>query len=1125
MKKIFSSGLFLALIHSVLFAQNAPNDWENPAVFQINKLAPHAYFIPFQNAEEALRAEPSRSDRYRLLNGEWDFKLCQNPDDVPPDFFAPSHSMADWDSIAVPSNWQLQGYGQPIYVNIAMPFESTPPTVPHQGNETGLYRCSFELTDEWLADRVVIGFEGVQSAFYLWVNGKSVGYSEGSMTTAEFDISPYLQKGRNLLAVEVIRWSDASYLENQDFWRLSGIYRDVYLMRRPQTHIRDFQCVTDLDEQYRDANLQVEVSLQNADEKYQGSLQATLLDAEGIEIQTKTLSIEQANLQFDIPVQAPQKWTAETPHLYSLLLVLKAADGSDEVIHQRVGFREVEIRDGQVLVNGVAILFKGVNRHEFDPLHGRSIDEASMRQDVELIKQYNFNAVRNSHYPNHPRWYQLCDAYGLFLMDEANLECHDLWLNYNQSPVKEAEWEAAIVARGRAMAERDKNFASVVLWSLGNEAGYGPNLAKMGQAIRALDKSKRPVHYESKDLGVGVKELEQMGPIQRIWKGLQLLDHMEGPAPEEIGSMMYPMPEVAVQKALADPQRPFIICEYAHAQGNSTGHFQAFWDAFEKHPNMQGGFIWDWVDQGLAKVDEKGQQYFAYGGDFGDEKNDGNFCINGLVFPDRRPKPALEEVKKAQQFVKISLSDLAQRRFDVRNAYFFQTLDFAELHWTVLADGLVVGEGVQALKPLPAGEKQGVQIPYDSIMLQREKEYHLTLSVRTNRGLPWAKSGHELAWEQFRISEAKPTSSFVDQGGEIQIDRGADGVQLSNEQFSLRLNLGSGQLEDLAYGATVVMNQGPRPNLWRAPTDNDRGTEINPLVGFHEALWKGAGLDQLKWQVESTHLTKTAANSIDWEVVGRLESPAASFAVKTLYTIWGNGYIRVTHELEAPHLFTGFGKSAFWGGGAGLLACLGLIWWIWRFLRKRAWKIVLSIPLLFLLLASAGGLYYGIQNYFAILPLPRVGMQLQLPASVQNVSWYGRGPHENYPDRKLGAPMGRYRSTLDSLSVPYIRPQENGNRCDVQWVNVAEETGGGLRVEAANFHFSAHNYSLENLTRSTHTNELKNSGQVTLNIDHRMCGLGGNSFQYNMYEAYLLKDKQYRYSFWLKPAPDLMGKD
>lgn len=1123
-KTTISAGTLLGLILFLLVSsrimvvgQSQAPDWENPEVFAVNKLAPHAHFIPFHNQAAALSFDKQRSERYRSLNGDWAFNFYTNPDKTAPDFFQPDYNTSNWATIPVPSNWQLQGFGMPIYANVAMPFESKPPLVPHEGNETGLYRHSFDLPPSWLESKTHIAFEGVQSAFYLWVNGQEVGYSQGSMTTAEFDISPYVQAGQNILAVKVIRWSDGSYLENQDFWRLSGIYRDVYLLQKPQTSIRDFQVVTDLDEQYQDATFKLDIELDNTAGQYTGQVACYLLDPAGNELFRKEITVRQAKLELEQAISRPKKWTTETPHLYTLLLNLQAEDGSVESLSHKVGFREVEIKDGQVLINGVAVLFKGVNRHEFDPDNGRTLTEASMLEDILLMKRYNFNAVRTSHYPNNVRWYELCDQYGLFVMDEANLESHDLWMNYNQSPVKYPEWEAAIVARGLDMAERDKNYASVVFWSLGNEAGYGPNMDAMSAAIQAIDKSARPIHYESRDLGIGMKELMEGGPVSMVRGGFQLMSNFEKPNNQDIGSTMYPMPDKATDLALADLDRPFIICEYAHAQGNSTGHFQWFWDVFEANPSMQGGFIWDWVDQGLTKTDDDGDTYFAYGGDFGDTIGDANFCINGLIFPDRTPKPALEEVKKVQQYIKLSASDPRSGKVQVSNRYYYQTLDFAELHWTLSASGITLETGIVEINGMAPGTDKEIALPINTTNFKPALDYHLRLSVRLKEDLPWAKAGFEVAREQISLQEGSDLPSTDASGSPIEMEETAQGLRFSNTAFSVLFNAESGLLEQYQAGGQTVFAQGPRPNLWRAPTDNDRGSSFNPLESAHEAVWTEMGLNQARWKVKSYSVEEVAPNEIQLRVKGKLVSEKIAFPYQVDYTLLGDGSIKVAQQLKRKPYFTGFGSTAFWAGLIGFLLFGGLLFLIW-YKGKRRWvKILFTLVTSIFLLLSIAGLVYSMLNYYHQDPLPRVGVQFQLPETFQAVRWYGRGPFENYPDRKTAAFMGIHTQTVDALHVPYIRPQENGNRSDLKWLEIKPASGPGLRIEGAPFHFSAHNYSLDKLSTASHTHDLQDAGFMSLNIDHQTGSVGGNSFRYNFVPAYLLTDKRYDYSFWLRP--------
>ena len=987
-----------------------------------------------------------------------------------------------------------------------------------QATKQEVYKRTFDLDRGWASQKLHLNFAGVQSAFYVWINGSMVGYSQGSMTTAEFDISPYVLEGTNSLTVKVLRWSDGSYLENQDFWRLSGIYRDVYLLRRPKTSIEDFQVVTDLDEQYQDAMFKLDLKIENDEQRYEGEITYKLLDPNGKVVFNTTEEFNRSDLSFENEVSKPKLWNAETPHLYNLLISLNAADSSIETISHRFGFREIEINNAQILINGKAVLFKGVNRHEFDPNHGRAIDEASMIQDIKLMKQHNFNAVRTSHYPNHTRWYELCDEYGLYVMDEANVECHDLWFNYNKSPVKYPEWRNAIVARGEAMADRDKNYTSIVFWSLGNEAGYGPNMDEMSMAIRNIDKSGRPIHYEGKDLGVGIQEIMYGDIVSRIKGGIQLGMRMSAPAKQDIGSTMYPMPDEAVEKALADTLRPFILCEYAHAHGNSTGHFKSYWDMFEMHRNMQGGFIWDWVDQGLAKTDASGNVYFAYGGDFGDTIGDGNFCTNGLIFPDRTRHPALEDVKKVQQFVKFSLMDSSQNKFRITNNYFFQTLDFSKLEWVLESSGEKIGGGTFEMQDVSPNESIVVSLPYNQKSFASDKDYYLTIILKLKESNLWADAGSTIAWEQFCLSKSNKIIAPSDhQQAILQNEDGGDNF-FSNEVFSVTYDGISGQLKDYQADGQLIFSEGPMPNLWRAPTDNDNGASFGPSGTSNAGYWREMGLDQLEYSLTSSEIKRISDYQIDISLQGKLSSNITSFPFQTDYSIFGDGSVKVSHRIWPSRYFTALTRGAFFGGIAGALLLLLALFLVWKKIT-RTWLSVLStILLLPFLLGALFAFGYGVRDYLAQKPLPKVGMLLKLPQEFQLISWYGRGPLENYPDRKYGSPVGIHSGKIEEQYVPYIRPQENGNKCDVDWVVVQNENGQGIRVEGDAFNVSAHNYTLENLTDAEHTNDLSAADYVTLNIDCRTSALGGSSFSQHFYDEFLLTEKKYSYTYWIKPA-------
>ena len=636
MRYLFFVAGWLALVG----CGSAPSDfsqaaWQNPRVFDINTEPPHATLVPFQDLASASTFDREQSDYVTLLNGIWRFRWAQNPGEVPEEFYRSEYDDSQWDEIPVPANWQLLGaYDAPIYTNIKHPFTVDPPRVPTDTNSVGSYRTTFEIPDGWQGKQVFLHFAGVQSAMYVWVNGKQVGYSEDSMTPAEFNISDHTQPGQNTLAVEVIRWSDGSYLEDQDFWRMSGIFRDVFLFATPPVHLRDYSFTTDLDKTYTDATAQLQLRLTNfADTNFQANtLRVDLLNAQGDTVLqdqiavTKPIPVGQEmviNASYSVP--NPKLWSAEQPNLYRLLMTVENEQGDIvEVISAKVGFREVEIVDGQLLVNGVPIYTKGVNRHESEPETGRVVTEALMRKDIELMKQHNFNAVRTSHYPNDARWYALTDEYGLYVVDEANIESHQLW-SEGRSPVLDTAWQGAFVARGVAMAERDKNHPSIIMWSLGNETGDGPNTQAMADTLRTLDPT-RPIHYESLETSV----------------------YGKAPSNYDVIANMYARTEQMVAFHAQDTTRPIILCEYAHAMGNSLGNLQDYWDVIEAHERMQGGFIWDWVDQGLKKTADNGDSYWAYGGDFGDTPNDGDFNINGMVFP--RPHPTTRDFRGKKKY-------------------------------------------------------------------------------------------------------------------------------------------------------------------------------------------------------------------------------------------------------------------------------------------------------------------------------------------------------------------------------------------------------------------------------------------------------------------------------------------
>jgi beta-galactosidase len=672
------------------------NDWENPQMIGQNKEPANCTLIPYAALGKAINGVREESVFYKTLNGNWRFHWVSKPSDRPLEFYRPDYDISEWDEIPVPSNWQMYGYGRPIYLNVRYPFKKNPPLIQHDYNPVGSYRTKFEVPACWIQRQIFIHFDGVESAFYLWINGQKVGYSQGSRTPAEFNITEYIQDGKNILAVEVFRWSDGSYLECQDFWRLSGIFRGVYLFSTPSIHIRDFEVNCDLDEEYQDAVLNVTARVRNYSAKAveNTKVEVSLLDAAnnpvGSEVLLQGSSVyvspgAESIVKMKASVRNPLKWSAEKPHLYTVLVKLNNEKG--EIIETescKFGFRKVEIKEGQLLLNGAPILIKGVNRHEHDPDTGHAVSLDSMVKDILLMKQFNINTVRTAHYPDDPQWYELCDQYGIYVIDEANIESHGIGYRPENTLANKPEWKKAHLDRIISMVERDKNHPSVIIWSMGNEAGDGTTFEAASEWIHRRDPS-RPVHYER--------------------AGRRPHTDIVCPMYSRIGSI--------VKYAQEKQERPLIMCEYAHAMGNAVGNLKEYWDAIEEYKHLQGGSIWDWVDQGLRKITDDGKEYWAYGGDFGDDPNDGNFCINGLVFPDRKIPPKLWEVKKVYQSVDVEEEDLTQGKIRIQNKYYFTNLNEFEADWTLYEDGKAKQRGSIEQLDVAPGESKVFTLPIE----------------------------------------------------------------------------------------------------------------------------------------------------------------------------------------------------------------------------------------------------------------------------------------------------------------------------------------------------------------------------------------------------------------------------
>jgi beta-galactosidase len=1000
-----------------LMSRKPVNDWENPQLVAVDRLPMHASGAPYPDEARALRRDPWQSPWVQSLDGEWQFHLAPNPQSTPENFFAETFDASAWDRIAVPGNWTLQGHDKPVYCNVKMPIPNTPPFVPQDDNPTGLYRREFEIPESWQGRRVVLHFGGVESFFYVWVNGQKVGLSKDSRLPAEFDITDRLQPGRNTVITEVIRWSDGSFLEDQDHWRMAGMYRSVWLYSLPEYFLADVFARPDLDDEYRHGSLQVVAGLAGDLSQARGCrVEMQLFDGVGDpvfdryvseEFQPEDAQPDRVTLKKAVP--SPKKWSHETPDLYTLVVRLCTAEGRPvQYYSHRVGFRRVEIRDRQLLVNGRPVYIRGVNRHEHDERRGKSVTVEGMLADIRLMKQHNINAVRTCHYPNDERWYDLCDEHGLYVWDEANLEAHSLYDRLCHDPT----WRTAFIERGARMVERDKNHPCVVVWSLGNESGYGANHDMMAGWMRGYDPS-RPIHYE--------------GAIAPDWN--------EGRLASDLVCPMYPTIDRIVDFARGvDDPRPLIMCEYAHAMGNSVGNLKEYWEAIESTPGLQGGFIWDWVDQGLLKTDARGQQYWAYGGDFGDTINDMNFCINGLIFPDRTLHPAMAEVRKLFQPVRVQGVDLEDGWIEIGNCYDFSTLEHLHGIWELMLDGEVLQSGELPVLKIPPGMREKVQIPYTQPSSREAGEYWLMLRFTLAEDTSWAQAGHQVAWEQLMlpasagmVSPAQPVLSS------LAVHETAAALEIDGSDVSLVFDRTTGLLTRYDWKGTALLHSGPSLNAWRAATDNDgfKWNTGDPLKLLHH--WLEAGLDWLEHRLDRFTFEQPKPGEVQIQawLTSQAEGVEAGFTQEIDYRVYGSGALDLDLQVR----------------------CFG------------------ELP-----------------------PLPRLGLTLRLPAGFESFTWLGRGPGESYSDRKAGVPVGLHRSTVTDQFVPYIMPQEHGNKTDVRWAALSNAGGTGLLVAGkSQMEVSASHLTDDDLYRAMHTNELTPRPEVILHLDAAQCGLGGNS--------------------------------
>ncbi len=1043
-------------------------EWQDPTRLHEGTEPPAATAVVFPDASSARKRARDESPFVASLNGDWKFHWVPRPEERTDGFWKTDFDDAPWKTIHVPSNVEIEGYGVPIYTNIVYPWkEVTPPLIAGDYNPVSAYRRTFVVPPAWKGREVFLTFDGVNSFCYVWLNGTRLGFSKGSRTPATFRVTPHLRQdgGANLLAVEVFRWCDGSYLEDQDFWRLSGIFRDVTLWSTPTVHLRDFRVGTRFSANGRDAVLDVSGELRNYGTAGDSAgVDVVLLDEAGAEVARANVAAQAVPADGSTPFQVspavagPRRWSAELPNLYTLLISVRDGAGHvTEVIPWRVGFRDVAIRDGHLLINGRPVLIRGVDRHEMDPDLGQVMTRERMIQDIVLMKRNNINAVRTSHYPNAPEWYALCDEYGLYILDEANIESHgqmDLVHRGLARPLAdEPEWQAAHLDRTVRMFERDKNHACIFGWSLGNECAFGEAFRADYRWLKEHD-SSRTVQYER---------------------------HRSGEVTDII-CPMYPDPEAMISYDSLLREKPFIMCEYSHAMGNSNGDFWSYWrPIYAGAHHLQGGFIWDWVDQGIRTpvppsrdivrmenpkslpVDPKRGTFFAYGGTFGgpDVASDGNFCANGLVSPDRVPHPGLAEVKKVYQPIQMRAVDLTRGAIELQNWNDFLPAEaWLTADWRVTADGRVLQQGQLDGLTLAPRERKTVTVPIASIDPQPATEYFLELRFTLKADTPWAAAGHEVAWEQFElpVSAAAPAPAApVAAASPLTVVRGTDDVTVKGGGFSATFARATGLLTSLKTGDTELLAQPLGPHYWRAPVDNDRG---NHMAGDEPA--EPGRFAPIVWR--KAHESLAAASfdvrtPDDRTVIIAVKGPVRDVAsqYELHWTVRASGDILV--------------ESAFLPG---------------------------EMPL---------------------PEMPRMGMQTTLRAGFDNLAWFGKGPQETYWDRQ-DARVDLYRGKVKDQYFDYMKPQETGNKEGVRWIALTDAQGRGLlAIGEPLLSANALHQSTDDLfCASQHANfyryQLPDRKTITLNLDLKQRGLGGdNSWGALPHKAFRLTDwpMNYRY--------------
>ena len=1012
---------------------------ENPAFLHQFRLPSRAEWFAYPDQASALAFQREASPWNVSLDGDWKFHLADCPSHVPAGFHTGGFDDLAWAETPVPSHWQCHGYDMPRYTNTKYPFPLDPPYVP-EDNPTGCYRRKFTVPTEWDGRRTLLRFDGVDSAFHVWINGVLIGFSKGSRLAAEFDITDALGAGENLIAVSVYRWSDGSYLEAQDMWLLSGIFRSVTLRSEAAASLWDVELKTNLSADFTQAELVMELTLKNAGAESAGiALASQLYTAEGHAVFSAPLAVtaeleglSEKKITLSAPVESPQLWNAESPVLYTLLLCV----GADTFIPVRVGFRQVKIEDGFLKVNGAPIMLKGVNRHEWDPESGRTPKPENLRGDLLLMKQNNFNAVRCSHYPNISLFYDLCDELGLYVMDEADLETHGCQAGGNQGLLSsDPAWLPAYMDRVERTLEQSKNHASIIIWSAGNECGFGENIEKVCHWLKTRDAS-RPVHYpQSSQKAPTATDFRQFGycNVARV-REMGEMDHGGWPA---------------------------IATEYGHAMGNGPGAMHDFWEEIYKHPHLQGGFLWEWIDHGLLKHSAEGQPFYAYGADFGDEPSDKNFCIDGLLFPDRTPSPALHEMKKVMEPARLVALDLGRGKFQLHNRLDFTSLDAFELRWSVVVDGESVQSGALTAPPVAPRQSAEWTVPLTiPAAPHADSRVYLNVDFVLKENTPWAQSGQVLAWDQFELSASKPAAAplILAPGRGLKTLVKGEALTVAGAGFTFTFDRRRGTLSQWQAQGQSLIEAGPELNTWRAPIDNDGVHRRRQRAGE----WENARLFELFFRPRALEYEANGQGSVTVYVEGQMLPQAFSLAYdcQYVYTILDDGRLFVDLQ-AAPY---------------------------------GDWPEVVG----------------------------RLGIKMALPRRYEHVEWFGLGPGECYADSRAAARVGHYQAGLDQLHTPYVFPQSNGTRVGAQRLALRNKDGFGLRITGRDeFGFSASRYSELDLARAAHTVELRDSGRIHLHLDHALRGLGSASCGPEPEECYECRPRPFGMRMQMSPIfPD-----